>query len=242
MSESDLSTGNVLRAIAAGDSKVAAASDKLAGTMTKLDTTIKGAKLGGGGGGPRQPGAPAGSPTGNQGGSVMPGSLASVPSYPNTRASRMEGGANILAGALAAVGGAAQVGMSVVSGVSNLMPEVQATINREAQFYNASVSGGGGMSRQNLRQSTFNAMKGGMTSVGSDGMVAEFLASRGMVTDSSRSGTYMQTIRSVSNAAKYLNMSNDRSSVAIEGLTSGTTSRSMLQNLGIYTSDLKTAG
>jgi hypothetical protein len=152
----------------------------------------------------------------------------------------MEGGMNLLAGALGAVGGFAKVGMAAVTGVSNLMPEVQATVNREAQFYNASVSGGGGMSRQGLRQATFNAMKGGMTSVGSDGMVGEFLASRGMVTDSTRGSTYMQTVRSVSNAAKYLNMSNDRAAVAVEGLTSGTTSRSMLQNLGIYTSDLKT--
>lgn len=236
MNDGDASS--VARTMASTSAKEVAAIERNTKALEGNTTATK--SKGGGGSGPRSPGAPAGSPTGDQGGQMMNGSLASVPSYPSTGSSRMAGGMNMLSGALAAVGGIAKIGMAAVTGASNLMPEIQPTINREAQFYNASVSGGGGMSRQGLRQATFNAMKGGMTSVGSDGMVGEFLASRGMVTDSTRGSTYMQTVRSVSNAAKYLNMSNDRAAVAVEGLTSGTTSRSMLQNLGIYTSDLKT--
>jgi murein DD-endopeptidase MepM/ murein hydrolase activator NlpD len=122
----------------------------------------------------------------------------------------------------------------------NMMPNTQATIGRETGFYNAAVMQGNGATRQGMRNATFGAMYGGMTSAGSDQMVGEYLSSRGMAFNKSANSSYMQTVRSVSNAAKYMNMSNERATVAIEDLTSGKQSKNLMQNLGIYTSDLGT--
>jgi murein DD-endopeptidase MepM/ murein hydrolase activator NlpD len=145
-------------------------------------------------------------------------------------------------GGLAAIGGNFLLG-GLATGVKTaygMMPNTQATIGRETGFYNAAVMQGGGATRQGMRNATFGAMYGGMTSAGSDQVVGEYLSSRGMAFSNSANSTYMQTVRSVSNAAKYMNMSNERSMVALEDMTSGKTSRSMMQNLGIYTSDLST--
>jgi murein DD-endopeptidase MepM/ murein hydrolase activator NlpD len=114
------------------------------------------------------------------------------------------------------------------------MPDVQQTIDRATHYYNAGIYGGmaGGSSR--MQAATFSAMRGGITSLGSDARAAEYLQSRGMTQSKSN---YLGTVSAVSNAAKYLNMSNERSAVALEGLTSGKTSSDLLRNLGIYTSD-----
>ena len=193
------------------------------------------AKTSGGGTGGKSGGG--GQPSG---GNMMPGALANLPSPPDYSGSGSTGG-GMLAGALAAIPGIGQAVGGAVKAGFGMMPNTAATISRETSYFNVGVMQGGGFNTgRKVRTATYNAMQGGMTSVGSDGMVSEYLSSRGMVTDTTRNSTYMQTVRSVSNAAKYLNMSNDRASVAIEGLTSGTTSRSMMQNLGIYTSDLGT--
>jgi len=94
------------------------------------------------------------------------------------------------------------------------MPDVQQTIDRATHYYNAGIYGGmaGGSSR--MQAATFSAMRGGITSLGSDARVAEYLQSRGMTQSKSN---YLGTVSAVSNAAKYLNMSNERSAVALEG-------------------------
>lgn len=132
-------------------------------------------------------------------------------------------------------------GLGVYQGRFMGMPDVQATMNRATSSYNAGISMGiGGSGMRGMQSSTLAAMSGGLTAKGSDAMVSEYLGSRGMNYSSDPNSTYMQTARGVGNAAKYLNMSNERSMTALEGLTSGATSRSLLNNLGIYTSDVST--
>ena len=50
----------------------------------------------------------------------------------------------------------------------------------------------------------------------------------------------MQTVTSVSNAAKYLNMPNEVAAQAIAGLTSGAGSSNLMRQMGIYTADPRT--
>jgi len=182
-------------------------------------------KIGGGGGstGPMMPGGTFANIAPPSGGSGMGG---------------MGGMGSLLPGLLSA-GIAAGVG--VYQGRFMGMPDVQATMNRATSSYNAGISMGiGGSGMRGMQSSTLSAMSGGLTAKGNDAMVSEFLGSRGMNYNANPNSTYMQTVRGVSNSAKYLNMSNERSMAAIEGLTSGATSRSLLNNLGIYTSDVST--
>jgi hypothetical protein len=72
------------------------------------------------------------------------------------------------------------------------------------------------------------------TSPGSDSAVAAMLTTRGMVPGSS---TFGSTVTAVGQAARYLNMSNEVSASAIEGLTSGSTSAMMMRNFGVFTSN-----
>lgn len=173
------------------------------------------------------------------GGQVMSGSFGSMPPPP-AYGSGMSAAGMIAGGVMSTLGLFGGMAMTGIKTGYGMMPNTQATIGRETSFYNAAVMQGGGATRQSMRNATFSAMSGGMTSTGSDAMVGEYLSSRGMAFNKSANSSYMQTVRSVSNAAKYMNMSNERSTVALEDLTSGKTSRGLMQNLGIYTSDLGT--
>jgi murein DD-endopeptidase MepM/ murein hydrolase activator NlpD len=122
-------------------------------------------------------------------------------------------------------------------GMSKFMANVPQTMQGAANYYNASLMGGQGQTRNSLRKATFSAMGGGLTSAGSDSMVANMLTSSGM---SANRSVYGQTVTAVGNAAKYLNMDNSKAAAAISGLTSGGGSSNLLKNFGIYTSDLAT--
>lgn len=137
-----------------------------------------------------------------------------------------------------AIGGIAQGTFSAVGGLFNAMPDVGATIQRAGTYYDATLRAGAGMSRRSMQQATFSALRDGITSPGSDAMVSGYLAQRGMMASANFGSTYQQTVRSVGNAAKYLNMSNERAVAAVEGLTSGQGSSNMLRNFGIFTGDL----
>lgn len=125
------------------------------------------------------------------------------------------------------------------SGISTFMPDTGATLQRAATYYNASLTHGPRQSRLGVQQATFGILNqmGAITSLGADADVANILGSQGM---SINRGVYGQTVTSVGNAARYLNMGNARAATAISGLTSGAGSSNMLRNFGIYTSDLKT--
>ena len=129
--------------------------------------------------------------------------------------------------------------MTGLSSASNtLMPEVQATMDRVTGYYNAGVRGG--TSRKTVENATFDTLSKGMTSVGSDAQVAQYLTSRGMSVSGAAGSTYQQTLNSVANAGRYMNISNQEAAASVEGLTSAGGAANMLKNFGIYTADLKT--
>lgn len=167
------------------------------------------------------------------------------------------GGKNVLAGALgnvsignsAAVASMAKWDMlgaganalgGTVAGIASALPNVQATVARAGGYYGATITAGGGMSRRMLQNVTFGGLAGGITSAGSDAAVASYLTGRGMLASGAMGSTYQQTLRGIGNAAKYLNISNERAAVAIEGMTSGSMSAQMMNTYGIFTSNPRT--
>lgn len=229
MSDGDITTG--LNKASAAIDKQTVKLDKL---VKKYDELAKAVYKTMGGTGTIGSGSGSGGP-------MMPGGTLANVSAPSG-GSGMSGMANF---ARQMIPGVLSAGLTAGTGFAQGklmgMPDVQATMNRATSYYNAGISMGvGGSGMRGMQSSTLAAMSGGLTAKGNDAMVSEYLGSRGMNYSADPNSTYMQTARGVGNAAKYLNMSNERSMTAIEGLTSGATSRSLLNNLGIYTSDTST--
>lgn len=130
----------------------------------------------------------------------------------------------------------------VAGGLAKFMPDIKSTMNRSADFYTATLSNRNKYSRSDVAYSTMKTLTdvGGMTSLGSDARVAKYLGQRGMAFSNDENSTYQQTLRSVGNAGRYLNIANEDAVKSVENLTSGTGSAQMLKNFGIYTSDLAT--
>ena len=118
---------------------------------------------------------------------------------------------------------------------NSFLPSVEKTMGRAAGYYNAGIYTG--TNPGTISERTFGRLKAmsAVTSVGSDARVAQFLASRGM---SSNQEVYGQTMNTVGNAARYMNISNEDAASSIEGLTSAKGAAEMLRNFGIYTADL----
>lgn len=131
----------------------------------------------------------------------------------------------------------------MAKGFSNFLPDVSSTIQRAGNYYNATIMGGfrgsQRISRGEVENATYGTLAemGGVTSSGSSAMVANIFANQGMVAGSS---TYLRNVRSVGNAARYLNMSNENAAAAIGGLGTGGMSANLMRNFGIYTSDPNT--
>ena len=125
-------------------------------------------------------------------------------------------------------------------GFSSLLPDVASTIQRAGTYYNATIMGGyrgsERISRGEVENRTYGVLSsmGGITSAGSSANVANIFANQGMVASSD---TYMQNTRAVGNAARYLNMSNEKAATAIGGLGTGASSANIMRNFGIYTTD-----
>ena len=136
--------------------------------------------------------------------------------------------------------------VSLLRGVSNatnsFLPGVGDVMNRATSYYNATLYGGNQRTREATRNMTYGTMAGlqGITSAGSDANVAQFLASRGMSASSGANSTYQQTLRTVANAGRYMNIANEDAVASVEGMTSAKGAAEMLRNFGIYTADLST--
>jgi hypothetical protein len=153
---------------------------------------------------------------------------------------------------------------NVTSGIHQMLPDMGATFTRATEYYNATMYAGnrnpratngmtammrngslfgpntyGMPSVQDMTLGTLNDI-GGLTSVGADARVAKYLTGRGMNVANDPNSTYQQTLRTISHAGKYLNISNEAAAQSIEGLTSAEGSSNMLRKFGIYTSDLNT--
>jgi murein DD-endopeptidase MepM/ murein hydrolase activator NlpD len=165
------------------------------------------------------------------GGNFLSGSLASV--------STVAPGASGLAVANKLVGTGLTTIAGVMGGASQMMPDVAMTIGRASGFYGAAVASGGdrggrGMSTAELDRGMRLGLGQFQNIPGGSAKVAGLLAGRGMMPGSA---TFSQTVTSVGQAARYLNMPNDVAASAIEGLTSGPTSGMMMRNFGVFTSN-----
>jgi murein DD-endopeptidase MepM/ murein hydrolase activator NlpD len=206
----------------------------LEGQVSRLIAQISGVRaqgpVGPGGQMPHFQGNQFGSMAMRQGGNLLQGSMAAFTGlqtqFNNMSPQRMQGLGNIAQGA-----------GQTVSGLSSMMPDVQATVERAGTFYNATLRAGAGMSRPEMQQTTLEGMRGGLTSPGSDAMVGGYLAQRGMFASTKFNSNYQQTIRSVGNAAKYLNMDNATAAQSLANLTSGAGASNILSRYGIFTAD-----
>jgi hypothetical protein len=178
----------------------------------------------------------------------MAGALAAVSSVTGSASSM----ASMATGFIPGIAGAAistgirvgqagiNFGLAQLSANATGMPGVGDVLNRAATYYNAGISAGG-VNRSVMEAATFGTMRGGITSNGSDAYTAQYLTGAGMAFSQDPNSTYQQSLRSVANAAKYLNMPNQQAVAAIENLTSGSTSASLMAQFGIRTSDPRTA-
>ena len=126
--------------------------------------------------------------------------------------------------------------------MGSFLPNIQQTMNRTSRYYSATLYGGNQMGRNQVSDATLKAMQGlgGITSLGSDAAVAEYLAASGMPVSSDTGSTYQTTLRTVANAARYMNISNENAVRSVEGMTNAGGASNLLRQLGIYTADLNT--
>lgn len=135
------------------------------------------------------------------------------------------------------LGGAYAIGSGFMGGIKaaagmlyNAVPDASSVVNRAGSYYQAALRSPG-LSRSSLAQSTLGAMRGGVTSIGSDAQVANILAAAGY---SPGSRDYLATVRQVRGAATYMGMENAPAAQAIAGLQGGQMG-AMLYQYGITT-------
>ena len=129
-------------------------------------------------------------------------------------------------------GAIAKFAMAVPAGMYAATPDLSLTMGRALGYYQAGLTSPG-ISRNQLQRATFGAMGGGISSVGSDAIVAAGLAGRGYTPGSAN---YQQAAAQVGGAYKYLGMSNADAVGAIAGFQSGPMAANLYQ-YGINTRD-----
>jgi hypothetical protein len=152
------------------------------------------------------------------------------------------GGANFsaLAGSFAQMGrisiasGALQAATAVGGALYNAVPDSSGVVNRAGAYYQAALRSPG-MGRAGLERATFSALRGGITSIGSDANVANILTNAGY---NPGSKDYLSAARQVRGSATYLGMQNENAASAIAGLQGGPMSANLYQ-YGITTMDMK---
>lgn len=171
------------------------------------------------------------------GGSVMPsmGAFSNNAGVQSAMASM--GATSSKLGLAGQVAGAVIGGVGAVAGLGlAAMPATADVLKYSSGYYNAAQFGGGRSGYQ-IGNATFSMMKGGITSRGGDAAIANQLASQGIMPGGSQ---YNQTVTSVANAAKYLNMDNSAATAAITGMNSGSMSSNLMKRYGIRTSNWST--
>ena len=123
---------------------------------------------------------------------------------------------------------------TVASTLYNAVPDSSGVVNRAGSYYQAALRSPG-MGRAGLERATFSALKGGITSIGSDANVANILTNAGYAPGGV---DYLSASRQVGGAAKYLGMQNENAASAIAGLQGGPMSAQLYQ-YGITTMDDK---
>jgi hypothetical protein len=127
-----------------------------------------------------------------------------------------------------------QAAASVGSTLYNMVPDSSGVVNRAGSYYQAALRSPG-MGRAGLERATFSALRGGITSIGSDANVGNILANAGYAPGGV---DYLSATRQVGGAAKYLGMQNENAASAIAGLQGGPMGANLYQ-YGITTMDTK---
>jgi Peptidase family M23 len=143
------------------------------------------------------------------------------------------GGANFsaLAGTYGQMGkaGLVSTGMQALATVGstlyNMAPDSSGVVNRAGSYYQAALRSPG-MGRAGLESATFSALRGGITSIGSDANVANILTNAGY---NPGSKDYLSAARQVRGAATYLGMQNENAASAIAGLQGGPMAANLYQ-------------
>jgi hypothetical protein len=137
-------------------------------------------------------------------------------------------------GKLSLVTSGLQAATTVGSTLYNMVPDSSGVVNRAGSYYQAALRSPG-MGRAGLERATFSALRGGITSIGSDANVGNILANAGYAPGGV---DYLSATRQVGGAAKYLGMQNENAASAIAGLQGGPMSANLYQ-YGITTMDTK---
>ena len=137
-------------------------------------------------------------------------------------------------GRISIASGVMQAATAVGSALYNAVPDSSGVVNRAGSYYQAALRSPG-MGRAGLERATFSALRGGITSVGSDANVANILSNAGY---SPGGVDYLSATRQVGGAAKYLGMQNENAASAIAGLQGGAMGANLYQ-YGITTMDTK---
>ena len=114
-------------------------------------------------------------------------------------------------------GGIAKIALALPAGAYAATPDLGLTMGRALGYYQAGLKSPG-ISRNQLERATFSAMGGGISSVGSDAIVAAGLAGRGYTPGSAN---YQQAAGQIGGAYKYLGLDNAVATQAIAGFQSG---------------------
>jgi len=125
----------------------------------------------------------------------------------------------------------AGIGLSMAAGAYAAVPDVSLTMQRSVGYYQAGLRAPG-INRNQLERATFGAMGGGLSSTGSDAIVAATLAGRGYTPGSKN---YLQAAGEVGGAYKYLGIENAPATQAIAAMHSGAMGANLFQ-YGITTS------
>ena len=157
---------------------------------------------------------------GSVGGNRMQGSLGTMPNIPQPTSMASGNGTASMYGQMGRVGLAEmgkQAAITIGSTLYGMAPDASGVVNRAGSYYQAALRSPG-MGRAGLESATFSALRGGLTSVGSDARVANILANAGYAPGGV---DYLAAARQVRGAATYLGMQNENAASAIAGLQSG---------------------
>jgi murein DD-endopeptidase MepM/ murein hydrolase activator NlpD len=174
---------------------------------------------------------------GSSGSNFLNTYFGSIPSF-YTKVAKFSLGAGIAGNLLKGAG-------SLIGGAGAALPNLSATMGMASgEYYAAAMSGGykGGVTWGAVGNQTMRGLAGGITSPGSIGAVSASLANSGIFAGNTRgvyggAGQYNNALASIRGAARYLNIDNGVAAQSVANMYSGSTSMSMLQNFGIYTTN-----
>lgn len=217
--------GNVMSTSLAGFTTPVPNTQSMGGQPGQMGGTPGGVGPGGPSG-PSGPGGMAGGPSGPSNNkltsALAPTSASGFIDSMGKNAGIMQMGVGIMQMALAPVAGAYAAAMPTAG-----------VVDRATSYYQAVRRGGNGMSRSSVEAATFNAMRGGMTGVGSDGVTANILANSGFIAGSRN---YLGVAAEVAGAAKNYGMENSAAANAISSVSNMSVANNLF-NMGIRTLD-----